>query len=423
MRYPKEELLHHIWQHRLFQTQNLKTTEGQWLELIRQGQLNTDSGPDFRNARIKVGDTEWAGNVEMHVRSSDWLQHQHQHDAAFSNIILHAVFEDDFKQSLGTFPTLELKDLISDQVLMRYERLSRSTDELPCGEQFMEVPEPIRSIWFDTLLIGRLQRKSEWMNQLVEQNEGDLEQAFMEVFFRAFGMSVNAEPFQLLAKRTSYKVLAKHQNDLFQLEAILFGNAGFLESPKDDYQSQLKREYDFLRHKYDLEPMDRKLWKFLRLRPANFPSLRIAQLAATFKKTGAFLRWFSGSDIASQIEALRVSPSDYWATHYNFLFETKSSRKQIGVAMAQQLIINSVAPFLFVSADREANPELRDRALAILQQLKPEHNFKVESFAKQGLIVQNASESQALIELKTNYCDHKKCLICSIGANILKRES
>lgn len=422
MQYPKEELLHHIWQHRLFQTQDLTTTDGRPLELIRPGRLNTDAGPDFRDARIKTDGTEWAGNVEIHVRASDWLLHRHQNDDAFSNIILHVVFDDDLRTSLGHFPTLEMKGLISDQVLRRYQRLSNSADELPCGPSFMEVPEPVRSIWLDSLLIGRLQRKSEWMERVVEQSAGDLEQAFMAVLFRAFGMKVNAEPFELLARNTPWKVLSKHQDNLFQLEAVLFGNAGFLESPKDDHQYRLKAEYDFLKHKYDLQPIDPKLWKFLRLRPANFPTLRIAQLAALFQRTGAFLNWFSRPQMHLELEALRVTPSDYWRTHYSFGVETKRSAKQIGAAMAQQLVINSVVPFLFVTAQREARPELRDRSLAILQQLKPEQNSKVQCFERSGMRPTNAGETQALIELKTNYCDHKKCLICSIGANILKRD-
>lgn len=418
----KEELLHHIWQHRLFSSHELKTVDGQVLEIIRPGELNSDAGPDFRNSRIKVGGTEWAGNVEIHSRSSDWLRHNHQHDAAYSNIIVHVVFEDDLQESLGSFPTLELKDHISDQVLKRYEHLSNSSDELPCGKQFLEVPELVRTVWLESLLIGRLQRKSEWMNALVDECKGDLEQAFMVVLFRAFGMKVNAEPFEQLAKQTPWKVLSKHQNDLFQLEAILFGNAGFLENPKDEYSEQLKKEYDFLQHKYELKPLDRTLWKLLRLRPANFPTLRIAQLAALFQKTGAFLRWFSGQTDETQLQELRVSTSEYWKTHYTFGTESKLRSKRIGITMARNILINAVAPFLFVSAHREAKPELQDRALTLLQQLKAEKNVKVNVFTDLGLEVKNAADSQALIELKTNYCDNKKCLICSIGANILKRE-
>ncbi|MBI1287604.1 MAG: DUF2851 family protein [Flavobacteriales bacterium] len=422
MPFPKEELLHHIWQHRLFSQKDLRTTEGQPLEILRPGELNADAGPDFRNARIKVGGTEWVGNVEVHIRSSDWLRHNHQHDANYANIILHVVFEDDLKEPLGPFSTLALKPLVSDQILRRYENLSSSSDELPCGKQFLEVSELVRNAWFDSLLIGRLQRKSEWMHALVDECKGDLEQAFMIVLFRAFGMKVNAEPFEELGKRTSWKVLAKHQDNPFQLEAILFGNAGFLESPKDDHQRQLKKEFDFLRHKYGLQPMDKSRWKFLRLRPANFPTVRIAQLAALFHQTGAFYRWFSQQEEKVNPQLLKVNPSEYWRTHYNFGSESSVKPKPLGNTMAQHILINAVAPFLFVSAHREAKPELQDRALAILQQLPAERNVKVNAFADQGLQVDNAAESQALIELKTNFCDLKKCLICSIGANILKRE-
>ena len=422
MPFLKEELLHHIWQHRLFSSQWLRTVDGQSVEVIRSGELNTDAGPDFRNSRIKVDGTEWAGNVEIHIRSSDWLKHNHQTDPAYANIILHVVFEDDLKQSLGSFPTLELKGLISDQILRRYENLNNSSDELPCGKQFLEVPELVRNAWFDSLLIGRLQRKSEWMNALVDECHGDLEQAFMVVLFRSFGMKVNAEPFEQLAKQTSWKVLAKHRDSLFQLEAILLGNAGFLVNPKDEYSQQLNKEYDFLQYKYDLKPLDKKLWKFLRLRPANFPTVRIAQLAVLFQKTGAFLRWFSSQTENIEPKTLSVLPSAYWETHYHFGSESAPKSKRIGTTMAQNILINAVAPFLFVLAHREAKPELQDRSLAILQQLEAEKNVKVNAFTNQGLMVQNAAESQALIELKTNYCDHKKCLACSMGATILKRE-
>ena len=423
MPYPKEELLHHIWQHRLFGSQGLKTVDGQSLEILKAGELNTDAGPDFRNSRIKVGGTEWAGNIEIHVRSSDWLKHNHQTDSAYANIILHVVFENDLKDSLGSFPTLILKNLVSDQVLVRYENLNNSSDTIPCGAQFMDVPELIRNAWFDSLLIGRLQRKSEWMNSLVDESHGDLEEAFTVVLFRAFGMKVNAEPFEQLARQTPWKVLSKHQDNLFQLEAILFGNAGFLENPKDEYSEQLKKEYGFLKHKYELKPLDEKLWKFLRLRPPNFATVRIAQLAALVQKTGAFYRWFSNQTNEIQIQDLAVTPSEYWKTHYNFGTESSSKPKRIGTTMARNILINAVVPFLFVSANREAKPELQDRGLQLLQQLEAEKNVKVNAFINHGLKVRNAAESQALIELKTNFCEHKKCLICSIGANILKRES
>lgn len=419
----KEELLHHIWQHRLFSQTALVTTQGESLQILKPGNLNADAGPDFQNARLKVNNTEWAGNVEIHIRTSDWLRHGHQQNAAYSNIVLHVVYEDDLEEKLGSFPTLELKQHISDQVIRKYEHLSTSTDSIPCGSQITDVPELIRSAWFETLLIGRLQRRSEWMNALVDRFEGDLEQAFLAVVFRAFGMKVNAEPFEQLAAQTPWKVLAKHSNDLFQLEAILFGNAGFLSSPTDDYQKTLQKEYDFLRHKYSLEPMDQKQWKFLRLRPANFPTLRLAQAAALFHSIGAFFHWFSGQGSQIDLKALLVQPSDYWKTHYKFGSSSIEKPKPIGNTMAKNIVINAAAPFLFVTAKRESRPELQELALEMLQNMDAEKNAKVSAFRNLGVKPQNAAETQSLIELKTNFCDHKKCLICSIGANILKRDS
>ncbi|MGB0368243.1 MAG: DUF2851 family protein, partial [Flavobacteriales bacterium] len=245
----REDLLQHIWQHQLFDSQNLRTVDGAVVEIIRSGDLNSNAGPDFSNARLKIDGVKWAGNVEIHVRSSDWLRHNHQHDSNYQNIILHVVFEDDLDETLGSFPTLVLKDSISNQVLTRYELMLNAPDEIPCGTQFMDVPEIIRNGWFDSLIVSRLQRKSEWIAELINQNAGDLEQAFQIALFRAFGMKVNSETFEMLGKITPWKMLAKHQDNLLQLEAILFGNAGFLDSAEEPYQAELSKEYEFLRHK------------------------------------------------------------------------------------------------------------------------------------------------------------------------------
>jgi hypothetical protein len=260
------------------------------------------------------------------------------------------------------------------------------------------------------------------MSSLVDDCDGDIEQAFTVVVFRSFGMKVNAEPFEQLAKRLDWKVLSKHQDNVFQLEALLFGAAGFLDNPKDDYQRQLKKEFEFLSYKYNLNSLDASVWKFLRLRPANFPTVRMAQLAALFHATGAFFRWFSNQPDV-KVGQLMCEPSAYWKTHYNFGSTSKPRSKRIGKTMARNVLINAVAPFLFVTAHREAKPDLQDRALQLLSQLEAESNVKVNAFQNNGLKVKNAAQSQALIELKNNYCDHKKCLTCSIGANILRRES
>jgi hypothetical protein len=422
MPFPREELLQHIWQHRLLNSQELKTTDGLPLEILKSGELNTNAGPDFLNSRIRINGTEWAGNVEIHIRASDWLRHSHQLDPAFENIILHAVFENDLKDSAGNFPTIELKHAISDQVIHRYEKLAGQSVGIPCGNQFVEVPKLILNNWIDSLIIARLQRKSEWINELFDKVHGDLEQAFQIVLFRAFGMKVNALPFELMGSITPWKTLGKYKDNLFQLEAILFGYAGFLKFPEEHYQKKLSKEFDFIENKHGASGLDLGLWKFSKMHPKNFPTIRISQLAALYHQTGQFFSWFRDKEVSVLLDALRVEPSEYWQTHYRFgkKFSTKGNR--LGAGMAQHLLINVLVPFLFVLAERESKNQLREQAVSILEQLKPEKNSKTRLFESVGFKSRNAMESQALIELKTNYCDRKKCLFCNVGANILRRE-
>jgi hypothetical protein len=419
---PREELLHHIWQHRLFNQTNLQTTDGRSLEVLRPGTLNQDAGPDFSNVRLRIDGVEWAGNVEIHIRTSDWLKHGHQTDNQYSSIILHAVFENDLEEALGNFPTLVLKPYVSDQLLKRHENLVGSKAQLPCGNLLLDVPELVRNGWFDSLLVERLQRKSEYVNKLIEDCNGDLEQAFQMLVFRTMGMKVNADAFEQLGRTIPWKVLAKHQNSLGQLEAILFGVSGLLSNTGDEYQKGLIKEFSFLQHKYGLGVLDNSRWKFLRLRPSNFPTIRIAQLAALIHHIGPLLNWFSSFNPNQDFRKLKVHPSTYWETHYTFGKTSSPKPKRIGESAINNLIINAVAPFFFVQAKRQAKPELHERAIDLLQSLRPEQNTKTKAFADVALKVQSAADSQALIELKSNYCDHKKCLICSIGINILKQE-
>lgn len=421
---PKEELLHHIWKYRLFDTKGLKTTDGQPIEVIKPGILNDNAGPDFSNARLKIGETEWAGNVEIHVKASDWFKHQHQNDPAYQNIILHVVYKNDLDKSTGDFVTTELKSLISDQVLTRYQDLVGATEGLPCGRAITSIEPVILSGWMDSLLAKRLMRKSEAMQQMIESANGDLEQAFLITVFRAFGMKVNADSFEQLARQTPWKVLAKHQDDQNQIEAILFGNAGMLSKEMDDgFYSSIKKEYDFLKHKYDLEPINGSRWKYLRLRPANFPTIRISQLAALISAVGPLLKWFSNSSNRTKIHQLSVVASSYWQTHYRFGVQSKKRTKRLGRTMIDNLVVNGVVPFLFVLAERDSKPVLKEQALELLASLEPEKNRKTELFRSLGVRMNDASDSQALIELKTNYCDLKKCLNCTVGIQLLKHET
>lgn len=420
MPFPREELLHHIWQHKLFSNKDLRTTEGEQITVLKSGLLNHNAGPDFLNARLEIDGVEWAGNVEIHVQTSDWKLHNHQNDDAYQNIILHVVFDHNSSENLGSFPTLDLKNYISDQVLSRYETLVNSNKPLPCAEFLPDVSDLVKISWLDSLLIKRLERKSNWMNSLVDEFDGDLEQAFLVVIFRAFGMKTNAEAFELLGKNVPWKILSKHQDNLSQLEAILFGVAGFLVESKDDYSLVLKQEFEFLKHKYHLEPIDPKLWKFSRLRPASFPTIRIAQIAKFYHNKGSFYKWFVNSP-SSQFD-LEITTSEYWETHYTIGKASNRQTKKLGSALISNLFINAVVPFLFVAAKRSNNAELQSAALSLLENIKPESNRKTKAFAECGLKPKNAGESQALIELKSEYCERKKCLSCNFGSSILRRE-
>lgn len=423
MLYPSEELIQHVWLHRLFDASGLTTTSGEHIEVLRSGRLNTDAGPDFTDSRLRIGDTLWSGNVEIHVKSSDWLNHGHQNDPSYSNIILHVVFEDDTNEALGSFPTLVLKPHVSDQVLNRYQQLISKPDGLPCGSQFIDVPAPVLTNWIDALLVERLYRKSELMKEAIKKSDGDLEQAFQILLFRSFGMKVNAQPFQQLGELVHWKILAKYQDNLLQLEALVFGVAGFLDSPVDTYQKELKKEFEFLRTKHGLEHMNGSLFKFARMHPKNFPTLRLAQLAALFHKTGQFLQWFSSNHAVLLHQGLGVEPSTYWQEHLNFGKTSSTKGNRIGASMSNNVLINVLVPFLFVLSDRESKPELQQKAFDILETLKPESNTKTRKFFDVGFKCSSAYESQALIELYSNYCQLKKCLSCNIGANILKRET
>ncbi len=286
----REELLHHIWKFRLFSSEGLTTTDGRAVEVVRPGEHSADAGPDFINARIRIDDVLLAGNVELHVKASDWLLHGHQHDPAYANIILHVVYENDLTESLGDFSTLELRDRISDQVLKRYAGLIHAMQPIACGKSITEVEHPVLQNWLERVLLQRLQRKSSWMAEVVEQCAGDLEQAFFIIMARTMGMKVNGDAFEMLARRLPWKALMKHRDSPLQLEALLLGTAGLLHSAGDEeYPVELRHEFGFLSHKYGLEPMSGTEWRYLRLRPANFPTIRLAQLAGMINCCGPLL--------------------------------------------------------------------------------------------------------------------------------------
>jgi hypothetical protein len=419
----REELLHHIWKFRLFGNKGLTTTDGRTVEVVRPGEHSADAGPDFINARIRIEDVLLAGNVELHVKASDWLLHGHQHDPAYANIILHVVFENDLSEPLGDFSTLELHHRISDQVLKRYSGLVHAMQPIACGKSITEVEHPVLHNWLERVLLQRLQRKSEWMAEIVEQCAGDLEQAFFIIMARTMGMKVNGDAFEIMARRLPWKALMKHRDSPMQLEALLFGTAGLLHGAgEDDYPQLLRKEFDFLRHKYGLDPMSGTEWRYLRLRPANFPTIRLAQLAGMINCCGPLLHWYSAHFTKDDCPSVLARPSAYWDTHYTFGQPGKFQRKPLGATMQRHMLINAVAPYLMVLADREHREELRGRALEMLYSIEGEKNSRIHPFRELGLKIPNAATAQALLELRSHWCDHRKCLNCAIGNQVLKRE-
>ncbi len=421
----RESFLHFLWRWRRFDAQNLTPTDGQALEIQHPGEWNDHAGPDFFNARLRIGDTTWAGNVEMHLRASEWLAHRHSDDAAYDNVVLHVVFEDDqpiARASGERIPCLELKGRIPAKILENYQRLEHERAWIPCQSFFKNIPDIVRLNWLDRLLVERLEQKTAAVAEMLAATENHWEEAFYRLLARNFGLKVNAEPFEALARSLPLLTLAKHKNDLKQVEALLFGQAGFLEETfKDEWPKALAQEYKFLKHKYDLAPMAASQWKFLRLRPANFPTVRLAQFAALVHQSAhLFSKILEAKNLRELENLFDVQPGDYWLTHFQFDKPSVKRPKHLGRDFVHLLIINAIAPFLFHYGKTREQEEFQKRALRLLEELPPEANAIVDGWADLGVSAKNAYQTQALIHLKTRYCDAKRCLECAIGNAILK---
>ena len=418
----KESILHYFWQNKLFVSQEIKTTDGERVEIIDVGRINTDAGPDFFNAKIKIGDTLWAGNVEIHTASSEWNKHNHQQDKAYDSVILHVVLQADsdvYRIDGTKIPQLELK--FPQQIETNYELLFSQQKWILCADKIDQVPSIVIQSWKNALLTERLEQKMSAIESLLNENNRHWEEAFYITLARSFGFGTNSQAFESLAKSLPLSVLGKHKDQLFQLEALLFGQAGLLDlETYDDYSANLKKEYEFLRAKYELNPLEKSQWKLLRLRPDNFPHVRIAQFAALIHSSTKLFSKITENPNLTYIRTLfAYETSTYWKANYLFGRESKVRTKRLGEQSINGLIINTVVPFLFCYADQKKNDDLKDRALQILEQLESEHNAIITGWKTLGLNVDNAFDSQSLLQLKKSYCDEKKCLRCRIGHKIL----
>ena len=421
-----EKLLHFIWKFRLFDTRDLKTTEGEKIELIQQGVHNTNSGADFQNAKIRIGKTLWAGNVEIHINAGDWLTHRHEKDAAYNNVILHVVYEKNGKAITGInnarIPTLELKDRVNPSTISRYEELSKRKAWIPCEKFFPEASKFTLTTFLERLSVERLEGKVEQINLLLAESENDWENVMFQLVAKYLGASINKEPFLQLAQSLPVKIWAKHQNDPLQIEALVFGQAGMLdESFDDEYPNRLRKEYNYLKRLHRLEPLPKHLWKFLRLRPANFPTIRLAQLAALMnKEIKIFSAILEAKNAKAILKFFDVEVADYWQTHYLFDKPTKSAKAHTGIGVKNILLINAVAPVLFAYGKYKDKEEHCDRAIELLENCKPESNAIIKKWETLGIKAENAFETQALLQLKNEYCQKFRCLECAVGHNILK---
>ncbi|WPU91184.1 DUF2851 family protein [Mucilaginibacter sabulilitoris] len=419
--------MHYVWKFRLFDRIDLKTDDGEELEILSAGMHNTDSGPDFHNARIRIGETVWAANVEVHLSASDWQKHGHTTDNAYGNVVLHVVYHNDEPLVLPNgrkVPTLQLKNRVPDELYNRYHQMIFGNQSIiPCESSIGGIDGLIMHNWLTRVLVERLEKRSEAVVNTLNLNRGDWEETFYQFLAANFGFKINALPFELVAKSLPQLTLAKHKNNPMQIEALIFGQAGFLDTEfKDEYPLKLKKEYDFLRKKYNLKPIENHLWKFMRLRPQNFPTIRLAQFAALIVQSNHL---FSKILEIKDIDALRdlfsaIKVNDYWDDHYRFDVLSKPLPKTLGASSVDILLINTLALFLFCYGKQHQQQYYISRSLKLLENLPAERNNITEDFAILGLKINNAFESQALLELKNNYCNYKKCLQCGVGNKILK---
>jgi len=421
-----ESFLHYLWQFQYFDKNDLASSQGEPISILKIGHLNSNAGPDFSDAKIKIDGIEWAGTVEIHIKSSDWHAHHHQTDAAYENVVLHVVWENDkpiCRQDKTLIPTLELKNRVDASILKEYKKLINSPASIACEKSFAQVDDLVKLSMLDKTLMQRLENKANHVNEVLKLNQGDWDETFYHLLAKNFGFKVNADPFYQLAKSLPYKIIQK-QNSLLQVEALLFGQAGMLETKtKDEYITSIFQEYKLLAQKYSLleSRLNPSQWRFLRLRPANFPTVRIAQFASLlYTSRNIFSQLISSNSFSSIEKVLPVDQSAYWKNHYRFGKKAKGEVPDIGESSIQNIIINTVAPVLVAYGKYKDEQLFIDKAVELLQQLPAEQNKITRTWSALGLNVKTAFDSQSLIELYNNFCQKRQCLNCTVGISILK---
>lgn len=421
-----EKLMQYVWKHRLWRSEEMVTNTGKKVRVLDPGLLNTDAGPDFFNAKIEIDGRMWVGNVEMHYRATDWKRHHHDSDKAYDSVILHVVAKDDapVRRTNGELiPQLVLE--VSPQFNADYASLVGATIEVPCAEKIKQVPHLTIVEWTEGLAFERLHGKVERIHRLLDSFNGSWEDVCYVTLARNFGFGINNDAFERLARRTPLRLLGKHSDSVLQIEALLFGQAGMLDAQKpgmDSYYNQLCTEYAFLSNKFQLTPMEKESWKLFRIRPQNFPYRRIAMLAQFIEGGFRMMNRILEAEGEKEMRALfEVELSGYWTKHYTFGKPNDRATATLSRSSIDIILINTVAPLLYAYGELTGNYEMTDKAIKLLEDLRAESNSIVSHFVAYGIDCPDALTSQALVQLKREYCDARKCIYCKIGHHLLSK--
>ena len=421
-----EKLMQYVWKHRLWRSEDMVTNTGKKVRVVDPGLLNTDAGPDFFNAKIEIDGHMWVGNVEMHYRATDWKRHHHDSDKAYDSVILHVVAKDDapVRRTNGELiPQLVLE--VSPQFNADYASLVGATIEVPCATKIKQVPHLTIVEWVEGLAFERLHGKVERIHQLLDSFNGSWEDVCYVTLARNFGFGINNDAFERLARRTPLRLLGKHSDSVLQIEALLFGQAGMLDAQKpgmDSYYNQLCTEYAFLSNKFQLTPMEKESWKLFRIRPQNFPYRRIAMLAQFIKGGFRMMNRILEAEGEKEMRSLfEVELSGYWTKHYTFGKPNERATATLSRSSIDIILINTVAPLLYAYGELTGNYEMTDKAIKLLEDLRAESNSIVSHFVAYGIDCPDALTSQALVQLKREYCDARKCIYCKIGHHLLSK--
>ena len=428
----RENFLHYLWKHKIFAINKLQTSKNENLQIIRSGEHNLNSGPDFFNAKIRIGQQLWAGNIEIHVKASDWYLHHHEKDNNYDNVILHVVWVNDlevYHKNNSPIATLELKTFVSKDVVYKYKTLFfKKSKWINCEKSIATIDRFILKNWLEVLYIERIKQKSKLINELLNKSSNDWEEVLFVLLAKNFGLKINGDSFMNLAMSIDFKIIRKEQNSLINIEALLFGQAGFLNENKEEtYYKNLKNEYKYLRSKYNIEPLFNGQFQFFRLRPNNFPTVRLAQLSMLYySRRNLFSKILKSIELEDFYDIFRINTSSYWKEHYNFNSQSTNRPKVLTKQFINLILINTIVPLRFVYNKHIGKVENED-IFSLSKQIEVEKNSILENYTvvmnsltENNFKIKNAMQSQAFLQLKTGYCDKQKCLFCAIGNSLLK---